>query len=231
MGGRKSMLTAIFICKKRFLYYNLKKYFIPEQYRFVCVLTEEGSKNFPGEYDELFAKKYAVDSYSESNLEKIIATETKHNDIANIRLVCADETSLLAVAKMRVKYSIPGSTYSDLLPYRDKVLMKKELQKSDIKVPGFVKVTATTDFDGICETANLPFIIKPVSGASSLATNLINSKKDFDDFIAKYPNEEFEAEEYINGDLYHADGIYKNGTIDFLLTSKYSAPCLDVSGK
>ena len=70
------------------------------------------------------------------------------------------------------------------------------------------------------------FIIKPISGHGARNTYHIASERQFNDLDISNPHE-YEAEEYIDGELYHIDSVMVNGVILYSQSFEYSYPCIE----
>lgn len=235
------MLTVFFISQKRQDYFNLKKLYNPLKHLFIAVLEKKSILSLPTEELELFSEIINIECISEISLSAIIeSTLAKGIHAKDIRLVCPDEMKLLTTATIREKYGIPGTPYSHLIPFRDKFLMKSILEKNDIKTPKFTKVDInkcqndeSAYYSFLKKTLGSPFIVKPVLGASSLGTMLINTLNDFQNWHRSCNAIDMhDAEEYIEGSFYHCDSFIFKGKIIFSEISEYTHPCLDfIKGK
>lgn len=143
-----------------------------------------------------------------------------------LRLICTDEFNLLNAGKLRDEFNLQGTPEKSLLPFRDKVLMKKLLQKEGLRVPKFRKLTTDENFSCLEKELGLPFIMKPVDSCGSHGVYLIRTETDFDQIKSNLNNEmkHFEVEEYIEGVLYHVDSYIKNNECMFICANEYTCP-------
>lgn len=101
--------------------------------------------------------------------------------------------------------------------------MKQELKKANISVPEFAAVDSVIDIILFIEKHGYPVVIKPRRGYGSVNTTLIMSEKDLKQFLEtlEISLNNFEIEKYIDGEMYHIDGLFYNRKLQFLWPSKY----------
>lgn len=200
--------------------------------RLVAVLDQHFRDRVPAHLKSCLDKKYVLISgakdgflaeFDYAELKNIIREELQQT--RDLRIVCADEFNLLNAGRLRREFRLAGHTEHELLPYRNKVQMKECLRKSRIRLPNFRLLHRSDDFLRLSEDVGLPFIIKPVDSSGSHGVSLIRSEDDFQTFRAasQHPGM-MEAEEYIEGDLYHVDACIRDEEIRFIAASEYTCP-------
>ena len=99
------------------------------------------------------------------------------------------------------------------------------MSKNGIRVPKYQQLNSTDTFERLKQHFGAPFIIKPVDYGGSVGVALIQNKKQFDSLIIenKQHNFTYEAEEFIEGDLYHIDTV-KHLNKFYCIISKYMSP-------
>lgn len=223
--------------------FNLLKH--REQVEFVLIAAHHALNSMTPSRQKGFDKIYGVDTkypetvqgakrriLSESQTRKVIETLIAAYPKESISLHCYDEMNLLFAATLREEFSLKGPYGDQLLPFRDKIIMKSKLQQSGIRTPVFdyfiideyVK-NARQYFTKIVGYVGLPFIIKPVDAAGSEGVSLINSFQDFsqlclsDDFTYEY-------EEYISGKIFSVNCVSEHqkilicGITEYLVATK-----------
>jgi len=248
-----SITTLIFLSQRRYEYCHIEKLSRQLKCRLIALLTNENYQAFPNEMKRYFNKLYCVEMEKNCgelaqytlNLTAachIIEAEIKKaHGAEKIRIICHDEANISLAGYLRSRYQIPGPKYTEVLPYRDKVLMKTLLQDTDVRTPRFIQLdkTATSEnaenyYHEITQQIGKKFIIKPIDGAASATTLPINSLKDFQHCLTQINsnNTVFEAEEFIQGTLFHCDSLYQHGQCLVAIVSQYSVPNLEfVYGK
>ncbi|CAF1535316.1 unnamed protein product, partial [Adineta steineri] len=149
------------------------------------------------------------------------------------KLIAPRETDLLLAGELRDKYGINGQTLFSAMCFRDKVLMKTILQKSNIRVPKFKLIQNQKDIDDyLIETNHIyPVVIKPTSMSGSRDVTIIKSYDEIHEWLNKYDfnSNTWQIEEYISGDFYHIDGLIQDGNVISIWPSKYVRPCAEIS--
>ncbi len=148
-------------------------------------------------------------------LEKVYDTIVQYNRKPCI-VIHSDEYSVLPAAKFARDYNIEGMDISSALAYRDKKMMIKPLLDSDII--NCIKRYKKND------NIIFPVIVKPSDEAASKGVQIVYSKNELESTSI---NEKTIIEEYVDGTVYHIDGIVKNGKIEFISYGKYIVNCLD----
>ncbi|CAF1166363.1 unnamed protein product [Adineta steineri] len=186
---------------------------------------------------------------TEKNYVKSIFSDVKfiHNFKENIKetlydlcekekfskIIAPREALVLLAAELRDKYGIKGQTLFSAKCFRDKVLMKTALEKSNIRVPKFRLIKNREDIDDyLTKNKNTyPVVIKPTSMSGSRNVTIINSYEGILEWLTKYDfdSNEWEIEEYIAGDFYHVDGLIQDGNVISIWPSKYTRPCAEIS--
>lgn len=229
------MKTVFIVCKKRLSYFNFKN--IPGITKFNLILISLNSEkqNISTSVLNCFESYFFVDDLDEKTIKNIIQAVKERLKLNNdFKIICLDETLLLSIAKLREIYNIVGAKYNDLLPFRDKLLMKEKLKNSNVNVPKFIKLDKNSEcenfdqlYESIVKLTSSPFIIKPVDGASSINTIKIENKNQFLKLNLKNGDlYEYEAEQYIDGTLYHVDGLFFDKKVIFSSVSENINPCL-----
>lgn len=186
---------------------------------FLLCSDQQKTNQLPYRFSQSFAdyeKNTAVE-----NTAKIIIE--KHH-IKSI--IAKSECDLLRAGKLREQFHIAGQTYQQALAFRDKVVMKSILEKANISIPAHRRIQCKQDAVLFSQQYGFPLVLKPVDGAGSLNTEIIDTI----DALAKIPDTQFqhnmEIEKYIAGDMYHVDGIVLDGKTRFIYPSKYFSDCL-----
>lgn len=170
----------------------------------------------------------SFDNYLDDHtiISKALTLNTKYNFN---HIISVSEFDVIRSAKLREVLNIPGQHYLSADAYRNKLFMKELLKNSSINVPEFSAVISRENVDEFIKLNDFPVVIKPIYGTGSQSTFIINKKKDVDDFF-KYNNDQisnFEIEKFIDGDMFHVDGVILNNEIKYSFVSKYYTGCLE----
>ncbi|MBN7124794.1 hypothetical protein BSU01_24310 [Erwinia billingiae] len=151
----------------------------------------------------------------------------------NVKVFCNQEANLEVAEIIRQNFGVYDHMGGRVEIFRDKVLMKETLERRNLRVPRFTALNQNTSFDEyeiLVENLSDRFIIKPSCSVGSRGVYKIFNKSDFNSFINDNPGDltHFEAEEFINGDLYEFDTVVQNGELIYSNVSRYSCPMADL---
>lgn len=142
--------------------------------------------------------------------EKIRQDHAKYNFFA----ICAvQELMIEFAAEMRVELNIAGHRPADVSRFRNKVEMKQLLDGSGVRVPQFTICDHRDEVNRLQEKCG-KIVIKPKTGLSSIGVSFIDSAEQLQNWYDKHDSpDEYEAEEFIDGTLYHVDAVVRNGEV------------------
>lgn len=140
------------------------------------------------------------------------------------RLITLSEFDILRVSKIRNLLQISGQDYFSGTLFRDKITMKQFAINQKLHVPQFTRVQNIVDVRAFVDRYGFPVILKPSNQAGSKDVHVLNSmaevtSKNTEVLLATYG--EMDLEQFIQGDLYHIDGIINHGQLMFVSVAKY----------
>jgi hypothetical protein len=154
------------------------------------------------------------------------------------RIVIFDEADLIFAAHLRKLFSLEGQSVESALAFKDKYTMKSHVTLAGVEVANFSKISSLAELYEFLSRNNFPIVLKPLDGAGSVNTHIINSNLELEkvisdtDYFNHYHPSTFLCESYVPGDMYHVDGLIHNGIPIAIHPSKYINSCLDfVNGK
>ena len=147
-------------------------------------------------------------------------------------IIHTDEYSVMLSAEMRERLNVKGLSRTDAQKFRDKVSMKQALAESTVRCPRLFSREELTHF----VVGKLPVIAKPRSYAGSKGVRLIETLEQLQAVLAEtdadtdsfeeFSMSDLEFEEFITGEMYHLDGLVRDGRIVYFQASKYVGSCL-----
>jgi hypothetical protein len=250
MSSNKPQKTAIFLIGSginMINFYNFDYLTVENNYRLIAIINKKIAGSFPEKQRAYFEKIYMV---SEANLNETLChlSEVEVEDIfekeimkcscaEHIRVFPFNEYNVLLSARLREKFGLQGATVSALEQFRNKLKMKELLNKNGIRIPKFVSLNLKKlgedkigYFDELALILGLPFIVKPIDGAGSLGVHKIHSLEDFWTINNGLLNSVagYEAEEFLDGTLFHYDAIVKNGEVIISFCAEYNYPLIEI---
>lgn len=242
------MKTAVIISTRGFGVFRHDLLVSPEDLRLIGVFAERDVENLTeaqrGWFDEIHVVPCGVADptpmlYSLVDLDAtcaVVAALLRDTPSEDLTVHCYDEQDMTVAAEVRTHFAIRGPGADDILPYRDKCLMKQRLVEAGVRVPKFGRFTTerrTTDpagyFDEIVGTVGLPFILKPTDAAASEGVRKISSRDEFDALPADL-GRAFEYEEFVDGTMYSVNIVSADGTTAFGGVTEYLVNSLEVPG-
>lgn len=156
-----------------------------------------------------------------------------------IAIVSYGEYTSIVAAELRNIFNISGPSIDEVMPFRNKVLMKDIISKL-VRTPKYTifdKDQYTQDkknyLSKLISEVDLPFIIKPINAASALGTEIIYTENQLDKIdhaLNQYPGD-FEAEQFIDGELFNCEIVFKEGIPVISFVTKFNYPVLALREK
>jgi hypothetical protein len=133
-------------------------------------------------------------------------------------VLALSEFGIAEAAAIREHLGLPGPSRERLELVRDKVAMKQALAEAGVRHPRFVAVPPAC--------GPLPWsgrtVVKPRRGASSSGVEVFDTAREALGHYRALPDRaEFELEEFVEGALFHADGLVDAGRLTDLVVSRY----------
>ena len=172
---------------------------------------------------------YGVRDFSQgSTLESVIQAILNENEISQV--ISVDEYSVHIAAKIRRKIGLKGLQPDQAIKFRDKLAMKQALAATSIRVP---RVFSSQEI--LSQQVVFPLVAKPRSLAGSLGVKVIHTADQLTDLLGTLSKDSFseehsfvdmseqqyQFEEYIQGRLFHIDGLVHDSKVLFFKVAEY----------
>ncbi|OHU86157.1 MULTISPECIES: ATP-grasp domain-containing protein [Pseudoalteromonas] len=164
---------------------------------------------------------YAFDSYDDDGIVAKAYELCKLYPVDSI--VTTSEFDVLRCAQLREYFDIPGQKATNALAFRDKVLMKETAGKCGVNVPTFTKAKNVIDVLSFVQSNAYPVVVKPADGAGSSGVHVIRNDEQLQHFLDNNKSAGLDIETFVDGHLYHVDGISINGKVEIIWPSSYLA--------
>ena len=150
--------------------------------------------------------------------------ELWHKKIGLCGVVAVDERTVELAAKLREGLGLGGMMPAVAERFRDKVLMKDSLMSTSLRLPEYARCSARADVELLFDKYK-KIVLKPVNGCGSKSVQFVRTHEElalwYKDTIDVNT---YEAEEYIEGTLYHINAIVRDGKILLSAVAPY-IPC------
>ncbi|AMA73379.1 MULTISPECIES: ATP-grasp domain-containing protein [Aneurinibacillus] len=168
------------------------------------------------QYSSIFSfKNYSNNGNVER--EAILLNERHHIK----RILALDELDLIRAAQLRELFGIEGQSVESAVTYRDKLIMKQYMRKKGIPVPDFRLINSPLDLLSFVKEHNYPVIVKPRDLVASIGVSIIRDSTELEEWLTHHFRPNMLAEKYIEGKLYHIDGLVNDGEIKLCWPSTY----------
>jgi hypothetical protein len=146
------------------------------------------------------------------------------------RVIALSEYDLIPAGRIREALGVAGDHEADVLPARDKVVMKTAVANAGLRVPRFAPLPkALAGHAGAVAWAG-PTVLKPLAGASSEGVRAFPTVADALEAarrqVPPIATAEFEVEEFVAGPIIHVDGLLAAGEPVAVQASRYVGTCL-----
>jgi biotin carboxylase len=143
------------------------------------------------------------------------------------RIIALSEFDLVQAALLRRELGVPGVDPEQVQLYRNKVAMKRRLQRAGLATPRFAVCEQPAEALWFAAEVGYPLILKPQMGAASQGVQKIESPASLLAALETIDGAAYECEEYVAGDILHVDGLVQEGSLAFIKASRYLSTCLD----
>jgi biotin carboxylase len=143
------------------------------------------------------------------------------------RVLCLSEFDLLTGATLRERYGVPGADVQRTLNFRDKPRMKQVLGARGVRVPGFRLVDSRQDVAEFAAGATGGLMLKPRAGAASQGCLALPRGTDLAEALDGLDLRGYQVEEFLDGPIWHVDGLMYHGGLRLGRASRYLGTCYD----
>ncbi|KVT70098.1 hypothetical protein WK56_19395 [Burkholderia ubonensis] len=143
------------------------------------------------------------------------------------RILAHSEYDLLRAARLREHFGLPGQGVESALAYRDKVIMKEYLKRAGIPIAQFRRVLSPVDLFEFVEEHGYPVVVKPVDSSGSHGVFVVRDRAELQRVATITAHSQQIVESFIDGEMYHVNGIITSDGADFLVPCGYINGALD----
>ncbi|WP_354643018.1 ATP-grasp domain-containing protein [Kitasatospora camelliae] len=136
------------------------------------------------------------------------------------------EADVLRAAQLRELLDLPGQRPASALAFRDKVAMKDHLAGGPVELPAFREVQSAYTLLEFVEEHGYPVVVKPVSESGSLGAAILHDEAGLDAYLRRPWRGRSLVETFVEGQMYHVDGLVIGGEVAFVHPFRYVNDCL-----
>ncbi|HEX8111898.1 MAG TPA: ATP-grasp domain-containing protein [Kofleriaceae bacterium] len=142
------------------------------------------------------------------------------------RVLALSEFDLVTGALVREALGTPGAMPQQVRRFTDKVVMKQAILAAGLRAPRYLPLVEAPTAEALIDRLGLPLILKPRVGASSRGVSKVETAEQLATALRDIDPADYECEQYIAGDIYHVDGLVRDGELLFHSVSRYINTCL-----
>ncbi len=132
------------------------------------------------------------------------------------RIECLWEPFMILAARIREMLGLPGLTVEETIPFRDKEIMKRVLDRAGIRTPRHASATTASGVRDAAGFIGYPLIVKPIAGAGSSDTYRVDSEQELENILPAFRAvPEVSVEEFVDGEDYTFETICVDGVIEY----------------
>lgn len=203
-----------------------------EGHELILLTTREAFKGMPLQARRHYARIIPLVQFRDPKaFDPVLAKLCRTQEIDQV--VALSEFDVGRAARLRDRLGLVGQGWGSAKYFRDKLLMKQALQDAGVPVPRFSKVSSQDEAARFVSDLDKQAVLKLRRGAGSLgiwqAASTAEARILADRVeVSRFPRR-WMMEEYIDGELFHVDGVVLNQVPTFISCAAYLEPPLAFS--
>ncbi|HUQ54073.1 ATP-grasp domain-containing protein [Lentzea sp.] len=182
-----------------------------------------------------FARVYRVSSYDSLEELSAVAGDLLTRGIEIDRIVSFPEFTQYAAGYLAHLLGLDHYSSSVALATRDKRVTKFRAAQAGVPTARWYSIPdlAAADPDSIGQAVGYPLVLKPAGGWGTVSTVKVSDRAELVDALRTIPEglpsplaAQFVAEEFIAGEEFHVDAVWRDGRPWFFYVSRYFSPRL-----
>lgn len=192
------------------------------------LVTVENLANEPWPRDDIDEFFMMPDLHKQPDVTHAISYLARSHTLDQI--IALDDYDVETAADLREHFRLPGIGHSAARHFRDKLAMRAQARAQGIPVPEFTGVFSYDRLREFMSRVSPPWLLKPRSEASAMGIKKINHADELWPILDALGDQQsfFLMEQYVPGDVFHVDGLCRDGEIIFMAASRYGRPPMDV---
>jgi biotin carboxylase len=191
---------------------------------FLLTHTKLLEKPWPQEaLEDVYALENFDDMNAVRNAVSYLYRTTKFD-----RLVPMGDYDVEVTAELREHLRMPGLGVTASRYFRDKLAMRQRAEAHGITVPAFTPMLNYADVDAFMKRVPGPWVLKPRAEAASKGIQVIHHPEELWRAFEELGDAASHhlLEQFVEGDIYHVDGVVHDGRVVFASVQKYGKPIL-----
>ncbi|MCM0148793.1 hypothetical protein KCN56_09490 [Photobacterium galatheae] len=192
------------------------------------LITEPLSAKNRSELAAQFSQIIELDQYFSHTAPELLQRITGGGGLLSAieRVIAFSEGDILRAAEIRETLGIPGQRYDQAILFRDKILMKQHAARYGV----ITAMPQDANQVGNWKALPYPIVIKPTAGRGSQHTLKVLSYAHWLEMRSEIDPTDMIIEPFIEGEVFHVDGLIVNGKLSVCSPAKYVGNCMDFVG-
>ncbi|ELE7142572.1 ATP-grasp domain-containing protein [Vibrio cholerae] len=167
-----------------------------------------------------------VEGYDNTSVIENLVYKFSQECLIKHVFACA-EFDLYRAERIKQWLGLDFTAESDLRIFRNKIAMKDHFNDHGIKTSKYAAVKSVLDIYDFANKHGFPLVVKQQEGGGGVGTKILRSLEEIQDFShANFRTNGFTepslmVESYVNGKLYHVDGVVFNGEVLYVSCGEY----------
>jgi biotin carboxylase len=142
------------------------------------------------------------------------------------RIVALDEFDMETAATLREHMRLPGTGESGTRFFRDKLSMRVRAREAGLLVPEFIGIFHHDDLRHWMQQTPAPWMLKPRTDASAIGIRKLHASDELWPLLDELGDRQSHhlLEQFVAGDIFHADGVVWNGRTLIAPVHQYGKP-------
>ncbi len=142
------------------------------------------------------------------------------------RIVALDEFDMETAATLREHMRLPGLGESATRFFRDKLSMRVRAREAGLLVPEFIGIFHHNDLRHWIQQTPAPWMLKPRTDASAIGIRKLHTADELWPLLDELGDRQSHhlLEQFVAGDIFHADGVVWNGRTLTAPVHQYGKP-------
>ncbi|EAF6498013.1 nikkomycin biosynthesis protein, partial [Listeria monocytogenes] len=203
-------MTILFLNSSSYSHTPIDKWTDDTDETIICITPAKNVAEYKEKLSEGKFEIVAIKDWEDKTTIDIAINTIYNKKIFN-KVISMREKDIIHAAYIREHFELMGQTISSAMAFRDKYVMKNLAIQNNIKVPIFSKVNTFFDVVNFTNKNKFPVVVKPRLGAGSVDTFIINNSLEMEENLRGVDLKNFIIEEFIDGSIFHVDGLIKDG--------------------
>jgi biotin carboxylase len=177
----------------------------------------------PADFADLVRHLEVAADYDGPTGTKRLAELCRSYDVQRILTVA--EGDLVRAARLRAAFGLPGQDERSARAFTDKFAMKTTAAAAGIPVAPMRYVTDGPDLLDFVDAHGFPLVVKRLTGGGAVGMSVLGDRHAAQRFLARWTADGTPpavlAEAWIGGEVYHVDGVMRDGSLLYGWPARY----------